>query len=82
MGRVRRQQDMLGHTAYTKGLVEHKAILSIGKGAARVLPDNRTWALGHMLGHTAYTKAHARAHSVTALRHLLGYTSYTMGLVR
>ena len=55
LGRVRQQQDMLGHTAYTKGLVEHNAILSIGKGAARVLPDNRTWALGHMLGHTSYT---------------------------
>ena len=25
--------------------------MSIGKGAARVLPDNRTWALRHLLGH-------------------------------
>ena len=43
--------------------------MSIGKGAARVLPDNRTWALGHLLGHML---GHL-------LVHMLGHTACTKG---
>ena len=49
--------------------------MSIGKGAARVLPDNRTWALGHLLGHLL---GHMLGHLLGCML-VLGHIACTKG---